>query len=31
MTPGNMRADGVWSLAVSCRKCHHQAVLSADS
>jgi hypothetical protein len=28
MTLGNMRANGVRSLAVSC--CHHEAVLSAD-
>jgi hypothetical protein len=30
MTLGNMRANGVRSLAVSCHLCHHQAVLSAD-
>jgi hypothetical protein len=30
MTLGNMREVGVWSLDVSCRNCHHQAVLSAD-
>ena len=30
MTLGNMRANGVRSLAVSCRECHHEAVLSAD-
>jgi hypothetical protein len=30
MTLGNMRADGVRSLAVSCHLCHHAAVLSAD-
>ena len=29
MTLGNMRANGVRSLAVSCWTCHHQAVLSA--
>jgi hypothetical protein len=31
MTLGNMRANGVRSLAVSCHLCHHEAVLSADS
>jgi hypothetical protein len=30
-TLGNMRANGVRSLAVSCHLCHHAAVLSADS
>jgi hypothetical protein len=30
MTLGNMRGNGVRSLAVSCWQCHHQAVLSAD-
>jgi hypothetical protein len=30
-TLGNMRANGVRSLAVSCHLCHHEAVLSADS
>jgi hypothetical protein len=30
MPVGNMRANGVRSLAVSCRQCHHRAVLSAD-
>jgi hypothetical protein len=30
MTLGNVRANGVRSLAVSCWQCHHQAVLSAD-
>jgi hypothetical protein len=30
MTLGNMRANGVRSLAVSRHLCHHQAVLSAD-
>jgi hypothetical protein len=30
MTLGNMRANGVRSRAVSCRLCHHEAVLSAD-
>jgi hypothetical protein len=30
MTLGNMRANGVRSLAVSCLLCHHQAVLSVD-
>jgi hypothetical protein len=30
MTLGNMRANGVRSLAVSCWVCHHRAILSAD-
>jgi hypothetical protein len=30
MTLGNMRANGVRSLTVSCWQCHHRAVLSAD-
>jgi hypothetical protein len=30
MTLGNMRANGVHSLAVSCLICKHQAVLSVD-
>ena len=30
MTPRNMRELGVRSLDVSCRLCHHQAVLNAD-
>jgi hypothetical protein len=30
MTLGNMRANGVRSLAVSCHLCHHEAVLGAD-
>jgi hypothetical protein len=30
MTLGNMRANGVRSLAVSCLICKHQAVLSVD-
>jgi hypothetical protein len=30
MTLGNMRANGVRSIAVSCLQCHHEAVLSAD-
>jgi hypothetical protein len=30
MTLGNMRANGVRSLAVSCTICHHQAALSVD-
>ena len=30
MTLGNMRAQGVRSLSVSCWLCHHGAVLSAD-
>jgi hypothetical protein len=30
MPLGNMRANGVWSLDVSCWQCHHRAILSAD-
>jgi hypothetical protein len=30
MTLGNMRANGVRSLDVSCWQCHHQAIMSAD-
>jgi hypothetical protein len=30
MTPGNMRANGVRSIAVSCWQCHHRTILSAD-
>ena len=30
MTLGNMRANGVRSLDVSCLKCHHRTILSAD-
>jgi hypothetical protein len=30
MTLGNMRANGVRSLAVSCHLCHHEAVVSAE-
>jgi hypothetical protein len=30
MTLGNMRADCVRSLDVSCWQCHHRAILSAD-
>jgi hypothetical protein len=30
MTLGNMRAQGVRSLAVTCWLCHHGAVMSAD-
>ena len=30
MTLGNMRANGVRSLDVSCWQCHHRAVMSAD-
>ena len=29
MTLGNMRANGVRSLAVSCHLCHHEAIISA--
>jgi hypothetical protein len=30
MTLGNMRANGVRSLDVTCWQCHHRAILSAD-
>jgi hypothetical protein len=30
MTLGNMRANGVRSLAVSCWNCHHKATLTVD-
>ena len=30
MTLGNMRANGVRSLAVSCWQCHHRTIMSAD-
>jgi hypothetical protein len=30
MTLGNMRAQGVRSLSVSCGLCHHHAVLAVD-
>jgi hypothetical protein len=30
MTLGNMRANGVRSLDVSCWQCHHRAILNAD-
>jgi hypothetical protein len=30
MTLGNMRANGVRSLDVSCWNCHHRAIMSAD-
>jgi hypothetical protein len=30
MTLGNMRANDVRSIVVSCWQCHHEAVLSAD-
>jgi len=30
MTLGNMRANGVRSLDVSCWQCHHRTILSAD-
>jgi hypothetical protein len=29
MTLGNMRANGVHSLVVSCHLCHHEAIISA--
>jgi hypothetical protein len=29
MTLGNMPANGVRSLAVSCHLCHHEAIISA--
>ena len=31
MTLANMRMNGVRSLAVLCRKCHHEAVINVDS
>jgi hypothetical protein len=31
MTLGNMRANGVRSLSVSCWLCHHDAVLAVDA
>ena len=31
MTLGNMRANGVRSLTVSCLICHHRAVLAVDT
>jgi hypothetical protein len=31
MTLCDMRANGVRPLDVSCRQCHHRAILSADS
>jgi hypothetical protein len=30
MTLGNMRANGVRSLDVTCWQCHHRAIMSAD-
>jgi hypothetical protein len=30
MTRGNMRANGVRTLDVSCWQCHHRAIVSAD-
>ena len=30
MTLGNMRANGVRSLSVTCEICHHEAVLPVD-
>jgi hypothetical protein len=30
MTLGNMRANGVRALDVSCWQCHHRTILSAD-
>ena len=30
MTLGNMRAQGVRSLSVSCWQCHHDALLNVD-
>jgi hypothetical protein len=29
MTLGNMRANGVRSLAIYCHNCHHEAIISA--
>ena len=31
MTLGNMRANGVLSLAVSCNVCHHETVLDVEA
>jgi hypothetical protein len=31
MTLGNMRANGVRSLDVSCWVCHHNAIVSAEA
>ena len=31
MTLGNTRANGVRSLAVSCIRCHHDAVLDVEA
>jgi hypothetical protein len=31
MTLGNMRENGVRSLAVYCLQCHHRAVLAVDA
>jgi hypothetical protein len=30
MTAGNMRANGVRNILVSCSDCHHEALLNAD-
>jgi hypothetical protein len=30
MTLGNMRANGVRSLDVSCWQCHHRVIMSAE-
>jgi hypothetical protein len=31
MSLGNMRENGVRSLAVSCWQCHHQAILNVET
>jgi len=31
MTLGNMRENGVRSLAITCLRCHHDAILDTDS
>jgi hypothetical protein len=30
MDLGNMRANGVRSLAIYCHQCHHETIISAD-
>jgi hypothetical protein len=30
MTLGNMRANGVRSLAIYCRQCHHETIINVD-
>jgi hypothetical protein len=31
MTLGNMRANGVRSLSVTCELCHHEALMNVDA